>query len=349
MSHHINTAELGNMLIGAYVGELINMHEKNQSTIEESVYPTVSSDLEVSFATTESFNIGSIKALIPSDCMELNPFIRENINMSELVKTTLSYDQLNNFLLQLKKTDALDIYGMIINLGKDARINPLHPFIAQAIASGRITLPETFEVVIYPMSKKQKISSKGLETNVTAAVELLNFVNQKGQTVKESVKPSNSSYSDIRSFLASANPLTFPVEFTTNESSTMRNVMTPVQFASDGVITPYYGVIESQFEGGSYRSRQLSPMLSGNINTNNTSYGNTCTGDLSNSYYSSLRVLNGFNMSSAYFQSTVSKASFHWIKACQLISIELLTSNESEPTHVEEAEEKTKEEGETNV
>ncbi len=257
--------------------------------------------------------------------------------MGELVKTHLDIHQFQHFLRGLTATDTLDIYGILINLGSNKRLNPLHPLVAQAINTGAIKLPDTFEVIIYPIQKTQKITQKGLETNVTAAVHILNFVNENGQTAREVIKPKNSLYSDISNLAKSADPLNFTIEFQSKESSTMRNVITPVQFASDGVITPYYGVMHSEYHDGYYRSQQLSPMLTGNINTHDTSYGNTCTGDFSNSRYSSLHVLNGFNLNSAYFKDTVSNSSIYWIKACQLISIELLCT---EPEHDEKTEEK---------
>ena len=333
----VNPNELGNMLIGAYIGELIDIHSKNESQLEAAQYPTVSDNYELTFATTSAFDSSLIKSLIPTDRTDLKEFIDRNINMRELVKARLDMSQLQQFLNGLRDTDSLDIYGMLINIGSDKRINPLHPFIAQAIVSGAIKLPETFEVVIYPMTKEKKITQKGLEENVTAAVHLLNFINQNGQTAREVIKPRNSVYTDIRSIIQSANPLDFSVEFQSQESTTMEHVLTPVQFASDGVVTPYYSVIQSTFSkgSGSYVSNQLTPMLSGNIQTTDTDTGNTCTGDLSNSRYASLRVLNGLNMSSAYFSGTVSNASFHWIKACQLVSIELLCA---EPSDVEETE-----------
>lgn len=332
----INHSELGNMLIGAYVGELMDIHTKNEAQLEVAQYPTVSQNYELTFAVTRAFDDSLIRSLIPSSRSELHEFIQSNINMSELIKTRLDIHQLRQFIKGLNNTDTLDIYGMLINLGNDKRVNPLHPFVAQAIVSGAITLPETFEVIIYPMTKEKKITQKGLEENVTAAVHLLNFINQNGQTAREVVKPQNSIYSDIRELIKSPNPLEFSVAFKSQESSTMQHVLTPVQFASDGVVTPYYGVIQSTFNRDQYVSQQLSPMLTGNIQTGNTSNGNTCTGDLSNTRYSSLRVLNGFNLNSAYFKNTVSPAAFHWIKACQLISIELLCD---EPSNAEEKEE----------
>lgn len=333
----INTGELGNMLIGAFIGELSDIHTKNEATLEASAYPTVVSNTALTFATTSAFDTSHIRALIPSSRIYLEEFQRTHINMSELVKTHLDMYQLQHFLRGLAKTDTLDVYGMLINLGSDKRLNPLHPLVAQAISTGAIKLPETFEVIIYPMQKEQKIAQKGLETNVTAAVHILNFVNEHGQTAREVIKPKNSLYSDISNLAKTTDPLNFTVEFQSKESSTMRNVIIPVQFASDGVVTPYYGVIQSEHRDGGYRSQQLSPMLSGNIQTGDTSFGSTCTGDLSSSRYSSLHVLNGFNLNSAYFKEAVSNSSLHWIKACQLISIEILCA---ESDHVE----KTKEE-----
>ena len=321
---YVNPRELGNMLIGAYIGELCDIHSKNETQLEVAQYPTISSNYELNFATTEVFDISNVKSLMPSSRSTLSEFVRSNIQMKELVKAKLSMDHLKNFLTQLKESDSLDIYGMLINLGSDKRINPLHPFIAQYIVNGSIQLPEEFEVIIYPMVKEKKIDRKGVETNLIAVVSLLNFINQKGQTAREVIKPKNSVFGDIRSLIECADPLEFTVEFQSQESSTMQNIITPVQFASDGVVTPYYGVIESTYSGGYYKSRQLSPMLTGNIQTTDTSYGNTCTGDLSNTRYSSLRVLNGVNMSSVYFDGMVSPSAFHWIKACQLVSIELL-------------------------
>lgn len=333
----INTSELGNMLIGAYVGELLDIHTKNESQLEVAQYPSVSGAYELNFATTSQFDVKHIRSLIPSSCQSLPAFIRENVDMSELAKTRIDFQQFTQFIQNFKETDTLDIYGIMINLGHESRINPLHPFVAQAIVSGAIQLPETFEVIVYPMQKEKKITQKGLEENVTAAVHLLNFINQNGQTAREVIKPKNSVYTDIRELLKSSNPLDFAVEFQSQESSSMMNVLTPIQYASDGVVTPYYGVVQSRFTNGSYSSQQCSPMLTGNLRSRSTDFDYTCTGDLSSTRYASLRVLNGFNLNSAYFDGTVSAASFHWIKACQLISIELLSS---EPSDVEETQEK---------
>lgn len=333
----INTGELGNMLIGAFIGELSDIHTKNEATLEASAYPTIVNNTALTFATTSAFDISHIRTLIPSSRTDLSEFQRTHINMKELVKTRLDMYQFQHFLKGLASTDTLDVYGILINLGSDKRLNPLHPLVAQAISTGVIRLPDTFEVIIYPMTKEQKISQKGLETNVTAAVSILNFTNENGQTAREVIKPKNSLYSDINNLAKTTDPLNFTVEFQSKESSTMRNVITPVQFASDGVVTPYYGIIQSEHRESGYRSQQLSPMLSGNIQTGSTEFGTTCTGDLSSSRYSSLHVLNGLNLNSAYFKDTVSVSSFHWIKACQLISIEILCA---EPEYDEKTEEK---------
>ena len=337
-NNFINHSELGNMLIGAYVGELMDIHAKSSSAIEEVQYPTVSSNQELTFSVTTPFDHSLITHLMPeSNFIEYPEFIDMIINMSQLVKTRIDEHQLIQFLRNFQDTDELNIYGMMINLGGDSRINPLHPFVANAIVNGSITLPETFEVIIYEMQKPKKIGKKGLEDHVTGVVNLVNFINQNGQSAKEVIKPKNPLYADIRNLVSSSNMMDFTVEFDSKESALMPNVLIPVQFAANSIITPYYGVVQSIYDGSKYNSAQCSPMFSGNIQSSSTRLGGTCTGDLSNSRYSSLRVLNGFNLSSAYFTTTVNNSVFHWIKACQLVSIELLCSKDS---NVEETKEK---------
>lgn len=333
----INSGEFGNMLIGAYIGEIIDIHTKNTSEMIATTYPTVTENSALTFATTSTFDSSSIKALLPSARNSLPEFQRTHINMSQLAKTTLDLEQLKQFINNFSNTERLEIYGIMINLENGKRLNPLHPLIAQAIVSGNIQLPETFDVIVYPMQKEQKITTAGLEKNVTAVVELVNFLNQNGQTAYENIKPKHSVFTDIQNISKLADPLEYVVEFQSAESTVMNNVITPVQYATDGVITPYYGVVQSVHRSDGYVSHQLSPMLSGNINTTGMSFGNTCTGDLSNKRYANLHVLNGFNMSSAYTLDTVSTASIYWIKACQLVSIELLNA---EVEHVKETQEK---------
>lgn len=331
----INPSELGNMLIGAYVGEIMDIHEKNAAIIEEAAYPTVHDNCELTFATTREFS-GSAQALYPSrNRKNIREHLSSTVTMSELVKTRLTTPQFMHFLQGLRDTKTLDVYGIIINLGRNRRINPLHPMVAQALASGKITLPEDFEVIVYPMTKSQKISQDDLETNVTAIVEVVNFLNVNSLLAIEKSKPKNSVFQDIRSLMQSPNPLNHTIEFQ-SDSEDIQNVLIPVQLASDGIMTPYYGILESKFDGSSYKTRQISPMLSGNTQ-GLQNWGSTCTGDLSSSRYSSLHVLNGFNINSAYFTDTVNNASYHWIKACQLVSIEILTT---EPENVEETKEK---------
>ncbi len=78
----INTGELGNMLIGAFIGELSDIHTKNESSLEISTYPTVVDNTALTFATTSAFDTSHIKALIPSSCIHVSIYANSNAHIS---------------------------------------------------------------------------------------------------------------------------------------------------------------------------------------------------------------------------------------------------------------------------
>lgn len=85
-------------------------------------------------------------------------------------------------------------------------------------------------------------------------------------------------------------------------------VVIPIQFVSDGLLVPYYGIILSKGgNGNSYKSRQVGLICTGNIRASldgrSNDYNDTCTGDHPNNMFSSLYSLNIMNYNSMFHKT----------------------------------------------
>jgi hypothetical protein len=105
-------------------------------------------------------------------------------------------------------------------------------------------------------------------------------------------------------------------------------VITPLMFVTQGMLFPYYGAVMSRSSGGSYESRDLMHWGSCNLDHRRDigGWGGTCTGNLSNSVYSSLRVLTNLNTASAHHTDVISNRGDlkTYVKVAQELSVQIL-------------------------
>jgi hypothetical protein len=201
------------------------------------------------------------------------------------------------------------------------KINPLHPVIAAMITANEISLPETFTIIIYPYYSKQSISMSNSEEYEGKIVEGISRLREEQHIPSVEYRASNNLHNDVNAFLTNQN---HQINFREN-GATVRYALIPVQLATHGITFPYYGLVYSTKDGSdSYRSMNIYPCLSGNIDTAFGGTGNTCVGDLSNYNFSSLYVLGNMNINSMYYSEVFTSESLTFIHACQKVSTAFL-------------------------
>jgi hypothetical protein len=92
-----------------------------------------------------------------------------------------------------------------------------------------------------------------------------------------------------------------------------------------GVLYPFYGLVYAEFRDDYYKGMSLFPYLTGNVDSRNSGMGTVCTGDLSNSNFANLTVINTLNSSSTYFSDYSITYNFkEFAYACQQLSTTLI-------------------------
>lgn len=134
-----------------------------------------------------------------------------------------------------------------------------------------------------------------------------------------------------------------PLNSSTN-LSTDSEILIPIQFVSDGLLVPYYGLVLSKGgNGNSYKSRQVGYISSGNIRAGleggSNNYNDTCTGDNPNNMFSSLYSLNIMNYNSMFNKSLLATGWETQVYVSQYISCmvykQMLSVPLEEPTPTE--------------
>jgi hypothetical protein len=193
--------------------------------------------------------------------------------------------------------ETLSFYGILITDGAGNFVNPLHPIVAK-----EVDLDGEYMIMLYPTSQKydyqnRKFNHIMLEMAecVDDAIPLPKQEPIDKDILKQAIKHL-SFYDALRH------------EFSDYDGVNPPTLLTPAQVIQvNGVAYPYYGAIESELVGMTYFSRNVSPMMNGNINTNydeniytSEDFVPTCTGnyrpDKPNSFY----VMNIVNANSMY-------------------------------------------------
>jgi hypothetical protein len=203
----------------------------------------------------------------------------------------------------------------------EQRFNILHPITAIMIVSGQIPLDKPVTAVIYRYQIKRDIDEDNSNLYGEKIQELCVEVMNNKTTPTLSLEPRRSLQDDIRDFAVNSN---HEISFR-ERSSNSSEIIIPVQLATSGLTMPWYGLIHTRKSGGGYSSKNLFPMLSGNVSSPFlASMGSTCTGNHDSSMFSSLYVLNNMNIGSMYFGETVPIDVHTFVDACQEVSIKAL-------------------------
>ncbi|MEA3280210.1 MAG: hypothetical protein U9Q38_06395 [Thermodesulfobacteriota bacterium] len=224
-----------------------------------------------------------------------------------------------------------DFYGIMITFD-DIRLNPLHPIVAANIANGVISIPRVFNAVVY--------TGQFMEDGSPSATDeaLLLRILARIQVTEVAAAASSSCVADYdrEAFANRAVARTLQYDYNLHTSHAPATVVIPVQLLSTGLTYPYYGIVESVYnEERGYRSRNIAPCLSGNIEAavagDEDAYHSTCCGSLSPAHYPSLKVLNDMNIHSLYYEDLVAYDVADYIATCIKVGAAIL-ENITDPT-----------------
>lgn len=229
------------------------------------------------------------------------------------------------------------IYGMIwaSRANSNFRLNILHPIVVNALLAGEykdlITLEAEGTLYVYEYknsSPKMKFDDGFAEEVIERWVEILTIIQTEGYSPNTQLKCSTNMGSLCNSIRqGGTNIETAQIAF--NESgNNPGKVITPLMFVTQGMLFPYYGAAFSRSSGGRYESRDLMHWGSCNLDHRRDigGWGGTCTGNLSNSVYASLRVLTNLNTGSAHHTDVISTRGDvkTYVKVAQEMSTEIM-------------------------
>lgn len=249
----------------------------------------------------------------------------------EIIKIECNENILKEFLLNIYNDDLSKLYGVMLSYG-GKRINPLHPITAQMIVDGHIEIPKEFQLIVYSYIESKSSNYKNIDDNyIEKIMNILsrikkNFYRTKGLSKYRGRDPKRIS-------LDSEYVSNIRFRFDITEESRPEYSITPIQFMTKDIIIPYYGAISSFTDGGDYKSLDLFPMLSGNLELNYRNYKfykNTCTGEESNFLFSSLNNMNNMNCYSLYYKNTLDPNWRSWVDTCISTSIYILYKDDIE-------------------
>jgi len=260
--------------------------------------------------------------------------------------TTIEYNSdaidIGVFLQQLAQNEG--VYGCLLTTEDGFNINPLHPLIAFMYNANIIELPKTGKLHIFEWRDgsngidyfKNSISNEVLEQKTEEYFnELLKFLQLTpniimSQTVLE--RSVNINESDIRSmmeqpYISNLNSVNMSLQTRELSSNGIRpeSLLIPLQKISSGISTPYYGLAYIKNPTGSSSGYNISPMMSGNINTSGeTSAGSVCTGSENGSARSGWLTLSNINLNSMFYGDIVyRKSTYPYIMASKKFSAEI--------------------------
>lgn len=230
----------------------------------------------------------------------------------------------------------MSVYGMTwaSKANPDFRINILHPIVVQALIAGEysalISLEDvgTLYVFEYKNAAPKKLNDKFAEEVIERWTEILTVIGTEAYTPNTTLKCTSNMESMCKNLREGSSSIeTAQISFGESGNNPSK-VITPTMFVTHGILFPYYGAIQSRQQGGSYESRDLVHMGSCNLDHRRDigAWGGTCTGNLQNSVYASLRVLTTLNMGSAH-HTDVMAANMDvrtYVKITQEISTEML-------------------------
>lgn len=232
-------------------------------------------------------------------------------------------------------TDAT-VYGMIwaSNADDNFRLNILHPIVASSIIQGEydklVQQDSEGTLYVYEYTNKQKYAPNASQAEyaVDRWVEILGVITTESYSPNTTLTCSTNMGSLCGAIRQGSTSMESASVSFSESGSNPRMVITPTMFVTQDMLFPYYGAIQSRQSGGSYESRDLLPMGSCNLNhsTNIGHYGGTCTGNLSNSVYASLRVLTNLNTGSPHHMDVISNGLDirTYVRTTQEVSAEII-------------------------
>jgi hypothetical protein len=324
------------------VGQFNGIHAALCEEINDIRESVISEDLNNS---RSSFVYADGSIVIPVDGMSGFPIIGRGITSSE---SRLTYEHLftngesavrDEGIMKIRganmkvlatyadlftqKDEQGSLFGMVV-VYDNKKINPLHPIISAMMASGELRLPETFTIILYTYHRKKELEQDAVNKCTEELIPVIEHVMKTKALPTIRYRATNSLSSEVRRLIDGVSNVS--VSFT-ESGDHINHAIIPVQLATRGIVYPYYGIVYSEGgAGNSYSSRNMSPMLSGNIDTRGEAFGQTCVGSLNNYSFSSLYVLSNMNIDSMYFSEIFYVGNFAFIQACQNMSAEILAS-----------------------
>lgn len=236
------------------------------------------------------------------------------------------------------KMDAnADIYGMIWASTKNnnIRLNVLHPVVAQSIIDGEyshvVPLNEEGTLYIYEYRNTSiyKQDEKFADEIIERWTEILTVVTANSTSPNVTLK-CNTNMDALCQSIRGGNQQIATAQIAFAESgNNPSKVVTPLMFVTQGMLFPYYGAVQSRYSGGRYESRDLMHWGSCNLDHRRDigAWSSTCTGNLSNGVYASLRVLTNLNTGSPHHTDVITNKGSDvktYVKITQEITVQLL-------------------------
>jgi len=228
------------------------------------------------------------------------------------------------------------IYGMIWSStdNNNFRLNILHPIVVSQLLSGEytdlITLESEGTLYVYEYEDHSifKADDAFAEEVIERWVEILSVITTESYSPNTQLRCSTNMGSLCNSIRNGAGSIESAQINFSESGSNPPKVITPLMFVTQGMLFPYYGAVMSRSSGGSYESRDLMHWGSCNLDHRRDigGWGGTCTGNLSNSVYSSLRVLTNLNTASAHHTDVISNRGDlkTYVKVAQELSVQIL-------------------------
>lgn len=252
------------------------------------------------------------------------------------IRCTLE-DSLRIAAESVKMDSNADIYGMIWASTKNnnIRLNILHPIVVQSILAGEYShvVPLTEAGTLYIYEYRSPSSSFKLEEPFSDEVierwaEILEVVSTKSMAPNVTLKCTTNMESLCQSIRSGSTPINSATVNFNEAGNNPPKVITPLMFVTQGMLFPYYGAVQSRYSGGRYESRDLMHFGSCNLDHRRDigAWSSTCTGNLSNSVYASLRVLTNLNTGSPHHTDVIAaKCDVKtYVKITQEMSVQLL-------------------------
>lgn len=257
----------------------------------------------------------------------------------------------------VKSDNTADIYGMIWASTKNnnIRLNVLHPIVVQAILAGEYShvVPINDAGTLYIYEYRTKSSAFKLEEPFSDEVierwtEILTVTSTNSLAPNVTLKCTTNMESLCQSIRSGGTPIASATVAFSEAGNNPPKVITPLMFVTQGMLFPYYGAVQSRYSSGRYESRDLMHFGSCNLDHRRDigAWAGTCTGNLSNAVYASLRVLTNLNTGSPHHTDVIAaKCDIKtYVKITQEISVQLLETFYKDVWKTEEVPAETAEE-----